>query len=141
MSSAPTASWPTSVWKRSSSSIDSDGFLVEIFDVIDACDDESLRLNLHRRMRVRQVPGDGSCLFHSITAALALVVNGSHHPMDVHPLRSHSKYLRDLAVDILEREGDRTLWLQGREKMTSKVVKNPLRLEWYFQMMPVSCFI
>ncbi len=56
VSSAPTASWPTSVWKRSSSSIDSDGFLVEIFDVIDACDDESLRLNIHRRMRVRQVP-------------------------------------------------------------------------------------
>eukprot|EP00554_Chaetoceros_debilis_P011574 CAMPEP_0194128382 /NCGR_PEP_ID=MMETSP0150-20130528/61023_1 /TAXON_ID=122233 /ORGANISM="Chaetoceros debilis, Strain MM31A-1" /LENGTH=587 /DNA_ID=CAMNT_0038822367 /DNA_START=203 /DNA_END=1966 /DNA_ORIENTATION=- len=37
--------------------------------------------DLHEPVYVRQVPGDGNCLFHSITVALALVENRTHVDM------------------------------------------------------------
>jgi hypothetical protein len=36
---------------------------------------------LNDRVVIRQVPGDGNCLFHSITVALACVINGTHIDM------------------------------------------------------------
>ena len=61
--------------------MDTDGFLHETFEVIDGCEEDFGHENyrriakskLHKRMRVRQVPGDGSCLFHSLTSSLAVV--------------------------------------------------------------------
>ncbi len=35
-------------------------------------------LGKHKAMQIRQVPGDGNCLFHAISASLEYVVNGTH---------------------------------------------------------------
>ena len=78
---------------------------------------------------VRQVPGDGNCLFHSIAACLHRAVNGTHLPMNSHDrvgrLRCMSLQLRNAAVDVLEEKqntwggwvgrGGKRLFLQGEE--------------------------
>lgn len=85
-------------------------------------------------MEIRQVPGDGNCLFHSIAAALFYSENeGRHLPMDSHErileLRSKSLELRNAAVDVLEdshnrnnlgRVGRRKLFLQGEEYLEAR---------------------
>lgn len=110
--SSPT--WSRHVWRRASGSIDAEGFLSELYDVIDGLEEEGATcFELPAKMRVRQVPGDGSCLFHSITASLSVDVNGTHHSMDVEPLLQQSDLLRNLAVDILEGRPERVLFLQG----------------------------
>ena len=67
---------------------------------------------------VRQVPGDGNCLFHSLSAALAYAVNGTHRSMvsdeDLKELQTYSSMLRKLAVSTLEKQ-DKKLFLQGKE--------------------------
>ena len=113
---------------RTSSRIDDRGFLTELYAVEDACEMEpgGRRFRFRRganrlaeRMRARQVPGDGSCLFHSLTVALAYTQNGTHHDMQLKELKEHSSWLRQIAVDVLEDEPDRMLHLQGTEKMTA----------------------
>ena len=76
---------------------------------------------------VRQVPGDGNCLFHSIAACLYRAVNGTHLPMNSHDrvgrLRYTSLQLRNAAVDVLRGKQNigfggirgRRLFLQGDE--------------------------
>lgn len=65
---------------------------------------------------IRQVPGDGNCLFHSIAATLSLAVNRTHVSMsDTSLLRSNSALLRAQAVDCLSRNPRRVLFLQGSE--------------------------
>eukprot|EP00578_Thalassiosira_sp_NH16_P024295 CAMPEP_0181100546 /NCGR_PEP_ID=MMETSP1071-20121207/13251_1 /TAXON_ID=35127 /ORGANISM="Thalassiosira sp., Strain NH16" /LENGTH=442 /DNA_ID=CAMNT_0023183283 /DNA_START=115 /DNA_END=1443 /DNA_ORIENTATION=+ len=78
-------------------------------------------------VRIRQVPGDGNCLFHSIAACLHHVSNGTHLPMDSHEcisvLRARSLGLRNSAVDILQNSangGRRRLFLQGEEYLEAK---------------------
>mmetsp|Transcript_3877 Transcript_3877/g.8669 ORF Transcript_3877/g.8669 Transcript_3877/m.8669 type:complete len:440 (+) Transcript_3877:111-1430(+) len=79
---------------------------------------------LEKPMQIRQVPGDGNCLFHSIAACLHYELNDGrcHLPMDsydcIGKLRVKSLELRNNAVDVLqnvERNGRRKLFLQGEE--------------------------
>jgi hypothetical protein len=127
------SSWFGTGFLRRSDLIDADGFLIETFDVVDGCEEEIIEEvgkksrrgkrkhpALHECMRVRQVPGDGSCLFHSLTTSLSLALNGSHHSMEMGPLRWYSNHLRQLAVDVLEQEPQRVLHLQGDECMTTE---------------------
>mmetsp|Transcript_30581 Transcript_30581/g.88846 ORF Transcript_30581/g.88846 Transcript_30581/m.88846 type:complete len:427 (-) Transcript_30581:165-1445(-) len=106
--------------------IDRDGFLVDTYEVVDGCEPRRglfLRrkfMPIPARMRVRQVPGDGSCMFHSITATLAKVQNGTHHSMDIKVLREHSSWLRRVAVDLFEQEPSRTLLMEGVERITAR---------------------
>eukprot|EP00581_Thalassiosira_minuscula_P010277 CAMPEP_0183711680 /NCGR_PEP_ID=MMETSP0737-20130205/7130_1 /TAXON_ID=385413 /ORGANISM="Thalassiosira miniscula, Strain CCMP1093" /LENGTH=453 /DNA_ID=CAMNT_0025940247 /DNA_START=122 /DNA_END=1483 /DNA_ORIENTATION=- len=62
--------------------------------------------NLSVPVRIRQVPGDGNCLFHSIAACLHFQEHGSHLPMDSYEcfgdLRGRSLQLRNAAVDVLQ---------------------------------------
>ena len=51
-------------------------------------------VGLAEQMQVRQVPGDGSCLFHSLTVALAYTQNGTHHEMYMKRLKEHSSWWR-----------------------------------------------
>lgn len=76
---------------------------------------------------IRQVPGDGNCLFHSISACLHHAANGTHLPMDSHSsimsLRSRSLALRNAAVDALldaRDKGTRRLFLQGEEYLEAR---------------------
>eukprot|EP00986_Skeletonema_menzelii_P007899 scaffold3163_cov134-Skeletonema_menzelii.AAC.2 len=91
-------------------------------------------------VEVRQVPGDGNCLFHSIAACLHYTEktnegtttattnkNGRHLPMDSHErileLRSKSLELRNAAVDVLHNvntKGRRKLFLQGDEYLEAR---------------------
>jgi len=66
--------------------------------------------------KVRQVPGDGNCLFHSVSTCLSFILNGTH--VDMHnttTLRTTSRLLRTRAVDCLSKRPRRILFLQGRE--------------------------
>ncbi|EJK74977.1 hypothetical protein THAOC_03316, partial [Thalassiosira oceanica] len=62
-------------------------------------------------VRIRQVPGDGSCLFHSIAAALIL---DDQHSASI----DDARILRSCAVDVLS-EGNRHLRLSRDERITS----------------------
>ena len=75
-------------------------------------------------MRARQVPGDGACLFHALTAGLWRAVNGSHHPMERKALRAQSLRLRTLAIDVLEDSRDPRLYMGDTEKLrASKLLR------------------
>ena len=52
--------------------------------------------------RVRQVPGDGGCLFHAISAWLSFLQTNSHLEFD-QSMHEFSLRLRKLAVNILQR--------------------------------------
>lgn len=67
-------------------------------------------------MKVRQVPGDGSCLFHSLTASLSWAVNDTHHSMDLAQLRYTSNQLRQKAVDCFEKNASVVLFVHGHER-------------------------
>jgi len=66
---------------------------------------------------VRQVPGDGSCLFHSISAWLSFMQTGQHKDFDWR-LRGLSLKLRHLAVRVLQ-QPDTTLTLEDGEEITT----------------------
>lgn len=72
---------------------------------------------------IRQVPGDGNCLFHSISICLAHAQNGTHLDMrsaeSMQWLYQLSTDLRRSAVDILALRR-KLLYLQGREYLKAK---------------------
>mmetsp|Transcript_10971 Transcript_10971/g.15809 ORF Transcript_10971/g.15809 Transcript_10971/m.15809 type:complete len:354 (-) Transcript_10971:482-1543(-) len=66
--------------------------------------------------QVRQVPGDGNCLFHSVSACLSMAENKTHIDMrNTTHLRRTSAFLREQAVDFLQKHPRRLLFLQGKE--------------------------
>jgi len=72
-------------WNKSPR-IDRDGFLIQKYDRIPGEWEHEANIggkycNLKEKVVIRQVPGDGNCLFHSITVALALVTNSTHIDM------------------------------------------------------------
>lgn len=72
-------------------------------------------------VRIRQVPGDGNCLFHSLSVCLAKVENGTHFCFDnLRQLQKTSTSLREKAVDFLTTNPKRMLFLQGKEYLRAK---------------------
>jgi hypothetical protein len=72
-------------------------------------------------VKIRQVPGDGNCLFHSLSVCLAKVENGSHFCFDnLKQLQIMSTSLRERAVDFLSSNPRRMLFLQGKEYLRAK---------------------
>ena len=71
--------------------------------------------------RIRQVPGDGNCLFHSISTCMARAVNGTtiQYPNHLGWLYRHSASLRQQAVECL-RQKRKVLFLQGNEYLRAK---------------------
>ena len=89
---------------------------------------------------VRQVPGDGNCLFHSLTVALAVMQNrthldlahtglsssstysstsNEHSCLGLEHLYAHSRRLRHEAVEVLQ-QNRRLLFLQGSEYLKAR---------------------
>lgn len=108
-----------------SPNIDEDGFLVPTYNRMSGDWEKEVKLRKKHRIgihnclaMIRQVPGDGNCLFHSISVALAHGANGTHlemkSPETMEWLYQHSAKLRQLAVDCLE-EQRKLLFLQGHE--------------------------
>lgn len=110
---------------NASPNIDENGFLVPTYDRISGEWEKEVKLRKKDRISlhnspatIRQVPGDGNCLFHSISVAWAHATNGTHlemrSPDTMEWLYRHSAKLRQLAVDCLE-ERRKLLFLQGHE--------------------------
>ncbi len=108
-----------------SPNIDEDGFLVPTYNRMPGEWESEVKLRKKDRINnqnalamIRQVPGDGNCLFHSISVAWAHAINGTHlemrSPETMEWLYRHSAKLRQLAVDCLE-EQRKLLFLQGHE--------------------------
>lgn len=70
---------------------------------------------------VRQVPGDGSCLFHSISAWLSFLQTRKHHDFDSR-LRGLSLKLRHLAVSVLQQPNTTLVLEDGEEISTTQLV-------------------
>jgi len=116
-----------------SSKIDNEGFLNEYYrcipgeweDEISSGDEELLLVNTRKKykipsiVQIRQVPGDGNCLFHSIATCLSLAENKTHFKVldgDYLSILSYtSKKLRQEAVNCLSCRPRRPLFIQGNE--------------------------
>jgi len=79
--------------------------------------------HVHTPATIRQVPGDGNCLFHSISTCYAQAVNGTHldlrDPSNLLWLYQNSAKLRQQAVDCLE-QPRKLLFLQGHEYLKAQ---------------------
>ncbi|CAM9204778.1 unnamed protein product [Ectocarpus sp. 4 AP-2014] len=96
----------SSIW-RHSAKIKRDGFLTDSFAV----------QGISTNMAVRQVPGDGNCLFHAISACLDHACNGTHPSLDLSELMPKSAALRKVAVDYLVDNLKKTLYLEKEESV------------------------
>ncbi|CAM9171744.1 unnamed protein product [Phaeothamnion confervicola] len=71
-------------------------------------------------MRVRQVPGDGNCLFHAISVCLEYAASGSHPSLDLADLMPKSASLRNAAVNFLVGEDmGQVLYLENGETVAA----------------------
>mmetsp|Transcript_24608 Transcript_24608/g.34729 ORF Transcript_24608/g.34729 Transcript_24608/m.34729 type:complete len:468 (-) Transcript_24608:86-1489(-) len=120
-----------------SSQIDDDGFLTKDYyrisgdweleaDIGGKHGPKSRRFKTleHIPVKIRQVPGDGNCLFHSISTCLNYQTNGTQLSMKTSKhmasLRQTSSCLRQKAVDCLEKHPKRLLFLQGNEYLRAR---------------------
>lgn len=114
-----------SPWKPSPH-IDASGFLVDDYGRIPGDWEREFKLggryqHTHSlttvKVRIRDVPGDGNCLFHSISTCMAYVGNGAHVDFSTHAglkwLYQHSAQLRQQAVECLRKR--KVLFVQGKE--------------------------
>lgn len=113
-----------------SPNIDENGFLLPTYHRISGEWEKEVKLRKKDRISIhnspatiRQVPGDGNCLFHSISTCYAHAINGTHldmrAPDTMEWLYRHSTKLRQLAVDCLE-ERRKLLFLQGHEYLNAR---------------------
>lgn len=102
--------------------IDDKGFLEGLFRRKQGDWEEEVRLRTVHHTKhpcqIRQVPGDGNCLFHSLSLCLQYSLNGTHWDMSnrLDELYDQSRSLRAKAVACL-RQNNRRLFLQGRESL------------------------
>jgi hypothetical protein len=110
-----------------SSSIDVNGFLVNKYRRIPGEWEKEFKIRKRHRIQtdctIRQVPGDGNCLFHSISTCYAHAVNGTHLDLkktdNLKWLYQNSARLRQQAVDCLQQKR-KLLFLQGHEYLKSQ---------------------
>jgi hypothetical protein len=105
--------------------IDEQGFVKELYKRVPGkWEDEQPLRGKHKRImedthaRIRQVPGDGNCLFNAIVVALCKVEGGRHYILqedDFQALRKCAQSLRKKTVDFLEERlrSNPKLFLQG----------------------------
>mmetsp|Transcript_15393 Transcript_15393/g.20323 ORF Transcript_15393/g.20323 Transcript_15393/m.20323 type:complete len:361 (-) Transcript_15393:145-1227(-) len=74
------------------------------------------------KMICRQVPGDGNCLFHALNVGLSLIEDGVHPKSDRHSLWTKSTWLRKAAVEYLQEDLDREIYLEGDESWNASVL-------------------
>jgi OTU-like cysteine protease len=68
---------------------------------------------------VRQVPGDGGCLFHSLAASILYRKDKTHPDYFTSRLRDISSKLRQLSVKVLRTAKDECFFLEGEESMAA----------------------
>ena len=111
--------------------IDDDGFLHKKYSRVPGEWEKEIKIRRRRNqpplewpVMIRQVPGDGNCLFHSISTCYAYAVNGTHLDMknnveNLKWLYRNSAKLRQQAVDCLEQKR-KVLFLQDQEYLRSQ---------------------
>jgi len=104
-----------------SSKISDKGFLKGLYKRTPGDWEQDVRLRTFKTdlpVHIRQVPGDGSCLFHSISLCQRYAENRTHWDLSdcLEELYEHSRHLRAKAVACL-RQSQRRLFLQGRESL------------------------
>jgi len=92
--------------------IDYDGFLTSEFQVFGQSES----------MICRQVPGDGNCLFYAIAVGLGLIEKGVHPSNERKALWSLATRLRKTAVDYLQEDPEREIFLEGEECWTASIL-------------------
>lgn len=127
-SNAETLRYPP--W-NTSPNIDEHGFLLKQYRRIPGEWEKEFKLFRKRRVHtdvqtpamIRQVPGDGNCLFHSISTCYSQAINGTHldlrNPENLQWLYQNSAKLREQAVECLE-ESRKLLFLQGHEYLKAQ---------------------
>jgi hypothetical protein len=107
---------------RPSALIENDGFLKESLFRKQGEWEKELRLptiyDTHQPCAIRQVPGDGNCLFHALSLCLYYSTHKTHYDMSNGPgeLYTQSRSLRAKAVACL-RQNDRVLFIGGTESL------------------------
>eukprot|EP00522_Entomoneis_paludosa_P014787 CAMPEP_0172449058 /NCGR_PEP_ID=MMETSP1065-20121228/7874_1 /TAXON_ID=265537 /ORGANISM="Amphiprora paludosa, Strain CCMP125" /LENGTH=419 /DNA_ID=CAMNT_0013200657 /DNA_START=36 /DNA_END=1292 /DNA_ORIENTATION=- len=110
-----------------SRNIGEEGFLKALYTRIPGVWEQDVQLrtsiSLTEPCHIRQVPGDGNCLFHSISVGLCHAVNRTQWDMkssdSLKQLYHHSQTLRQQAVACLQ-DSNRRLCLQGQEWVKSR---------------------
>lgn len=112
-----------------SPNIDENGFILHQYQRIRGEWEKEVKLKKRHQTEVqapctiRQVPGDGNCLFHSISTCYAHAINGTHLDLktseSLHWLYQNSARLREQAVDCLEQQR-KLLFLQGHEYLKAQ---------------------
>lgn len=126
-----------------SSQIDGEGFLAERYERVPGRWEEEQPLRgKHRRLldeqgaQIRQVPGDGNCLFNAIFVSLCRIQQGRHYSFDdddFQKLRQSAQALREKAVDFLEKRTNtnhRPLYLQGDSSIETRELLNKFALQY-----------
>jgi len=118
---------------RPSSKIDEQGFLAGTYQRLAAPWEVG---TLTYPVIIRQVPGDGNCLFHAIAVALYKSQRGRHlyyymsrndnDNDEFHELRQLAQTLRAQACRYLRRT--KSLYLTGREYVATQVLLNRFRM-------------
>lgn len=75
-----------------------------------------VKAEVSKKFCVRQVPGDGACLFHSIAVWISYIRYGKHFRFDWR-MRSLSNTLRQLAVEMLRT--NQSFYVESNETITS----------------------
>lgn len=112
-----------------SPNIDENGFVIQPYERVRGEWEKDVKIRRRHRTEVqtpctiRQVPGDGNCLFHSISTSYAHAVNGTHldlrQTQNLQWLYKNSARLREQAVDCLEQR-EKLLFLQGHEYLKAR---------------------
>ena len=72
------------------------------------------------KFKVRQVPGDGGCLFHSLAVSIAFRRDKSHPDCFDGKLRELSHRLRELSINVLKQQPGVCLVMEGEERIPSQ---------------------
>lgn len=109
--------------------IDHNGFLIKNYERIPGEWEKEFKVRKRHQVSlkipvtIRQVPGDGNCLFHSISTCYAHAVNGTHldmrDPGSIEWLYESSSKLRKQAVECLQQHR-KLLFLQGHEYLKAR---------------------
>ena len=112
-----------------SPNIDENGFVLKQYKRVPGEWEKEVKLKkrhqteVHIPCTIRQVPGDGNCLFHSISTCYTYAVNGTHLDLKTSDrlkwLYENSARLREQAVDCLEQKR-KLLFLQGHEYLKAQ---------------------
>jgi len=92
------------------------GFYPQIFQEVSP---QQSRTGHNNTFFVQQVEGIGDCLFHSIAIGLAFEDEGVHLDMNDTSLKQRVQVLRELAVDALTADTNRTWCIEGDTFITA----------------------